>query len=76
MAVIIARYLEFKGFELKDSEMEYSDYSDIDSWAKVSANKVGNAGIITGSDGAFLPKNAANRAQAAAILQRIVKYVD
>lgn len=76
MAVIIARYLEFKGFTLDETEMNYSDYAEIDSWAKTFANKVGNAGIITGSDGAFLPKNAANRAQAAAILERIVKYVD
>ncbi len=76
MAVIIARYLEFKGFTLDETEMNYSDYAEIDSWAKTFANKVGNAGIITGSDGAFLPKNAANRAQAATILERIVKYVD
>ncbi len=76
MAVIIARYLEHKGFELSDAEMDYSDYKEIDSWAKTFANKVGNAGIITGADGAFLPKNSANRAQAAAILERIVKYID
>ena len=76
LAVIIARYLRnMKGCnDLSDSEITYSDSSDIDSWAKADVNKVGNAGIITGSDGKFLPRSEATRAQAAAILERVVKF--
>ncbi len=75
MAVIIARYLEYKGIKLVNTEMKYSDSAAIASWAKTAVNQVGNAGIITGADGAFLPTNSANRAQAAAILQRIVNLL-
>ncbi len=75
MAVIIARYLTYKGHSLVNTEVKYSDSATIASWAKTAVNQVGNAGIITGADGAFLPTNTANRAQAAAILQRIVNFV-
>ena len=68
--------LVLKADDYKENALDYTDYSEIDSWAKVYANKVGNAGIITGADGAFLPKNSATRAQAAAILQRVIKYMD
>ena len=76
IAVIVSRYLEFKGKTLKTDALTYSDSANIDSWAKESVNKAGNAGIITGVGTEFQPKNEATRAQAATILQRIISYLD
>ncbi len=76
IAVIVARYLEYKGLELKLDAMGYTDEASIDTWAKDAVNKVGNAGIITGVGTEFQPKNDATRAQAATILNRIVDFLD
>ena len=76
IAVIVTRYLEFKNKTLKTDSITYSDGTNIDSWAKDSVNKVGNAGIITGVGTEFQPKQNATRAQAATILQRIIAYLD
>ena len=76
IAVIVARYLEYKGKTLNNSAVTYSDASNIDSWAKEYVYKVNNAGIITGVGTEFQPKENATRAQAATILKRIVEYLD
>ena len=76
IAVIVSRYLEFKGKTLKTDALTYTDSAKIDGWAKDFVNKAGNAGIITGVGTEFQPKSNATRAQAATILQRIVAYLD
>lgn len=76
IAVIVARYLEYKGKELKVETIKYNDEAKIDSWAKDAVYKAGNAGIITGVGEEFLPKDEATRAQAATILKRIIVYID
>ena len=76
IAVIVARYLEYKGKELKVDTIKYTDEAKIDSWAKDAVYKAGNAGIITGVGEEFLPKDEATRAQAATILKRIIVFID
>lgn len=75
IAVIVARYLEYKKQELVLDSMDYADEESIDSWAIDSVNKVGNAGIITGIGENFSPKTSATRAQAATILKRIISLL-
>ncbi len=76
IAVIVSRYLEYKGKKLDSAAVQYSDVSSIDSWAKEFVYKVNNAGIITGVGTEFQPKEKATRAQAATILKRIAEFLD
>lgn len=76
IAVIVSRYLEYKGKKLDSDAVKYSDASNIDSWAKEYVYKVNNAGIITGVGTEFQPKANATRAQAATILKRIAEFLD
>ncbi len=76
IAVIISRYLEYKGKTLNANSVTYTDAANIDSWAREFVNKVSNAGIITGVGTEFQPKANATRAQAATILKRIIEFMD
>lgn len=71
IAVMIVRAVRFKAFTLKeDSETEFSDDNMISAYASSSVKTLSKAGIINGSDGAFLPKNNASRAEAAQMLYK------
>ena len=76
MAVIIARYLDFKQVASDGKDYGFGDAKTIDSWAVLSVNKMANLGIITGIDGNFEPKGSATRAQTATILRRVQKLFD
>ena len=56
---------------------KFSDYADISAWAADAMSWAVGAGILTGSDtGALSPGGSASRAEAAAMLQRFVKYLE
>ena len=71
MAVMIERFCEYKQFSLNNSKevINFTDSSDISSYAQNAVTKVQQAGIINGrTDGSFAPKDNATRAEAAQII--------
>jgi hypothetical protein len=56
---------------------EFSDYSQLSSWAGESASWAVNAGLISGTGNSQLdPQGNATRAQVASILMRYCEDVD
>jgi hypothetical protein len=80
MAVILARYADFAGIQLPDTQTYggFLDEADVADYAKASVTRLYRAGIIGGKSGNLLdPRGSATRAECAAILHRYVeKTVD
>jgi len=77
MSVLIARFLEMKGFAL-DATMysEFADNSDIADYALSSVYVLKNLGLVSGmNDNSFAPKSEATRAQAAKILYSVYDFM-
>ncbi len=75
MATILYRYANFKKYDLTVGQTRlFADSADIADYAKDAMNWAADKGLITGSgDGTVTPKAYASRAQAAAMLQRMVE---
>ena len=69
MAVIIARVFDLNtdGYPL-----DFSDASQVSTWAKDSVSYLSKEGIITGYNGKFRPKDTGTRAEAVTILKNIL----
>lgn len=52
--------------------LAFSDHVDISAWARPHAALAYELGLIHGTDGAFLPADFADRAQAAALIHRLL----
>ncbi len=75
MATILYRYAKFKKYDLTVGQTRlFADSTDIADYAKDAMNWAADKGLITGSgDGTVTPRAYASRAQAAAMLQRMVE---
>ena len=73
MAAMIARYAEYKKFEVTaEGDVTYTDSDQIADYAKdavVTANKLGL--LIGNTDGSFAPQRTATRAEAATLFVRL-----
>lgn len=74
MAVMLARYIEYKKSMLPEGEMiSFKDQADISSWAADSVKMMQSAGIIVGRPGGIYdPKGTATRAEVATIFARFI----
>ncbi len=77
MATIIHRYATANNIEAASSnEVSYSDSAKISEFAKAAVEWASSAGVLSGnSDGTFAPLRTATRAEAAAILVRLLGLV-
>lgn len=74
MAIMVNRYLEYKGIFLENGSNEFADSNKVDTWASVAVEKLGKAGIVNGkNDGKFDPKDFATRAELVMILYRVMQ---
>ncbi len=74
MAVMVNRYLEYKGIFLENDSNEFADSNKVDTWASVAVEKLGKAGIVNRkNDGKFDPKDFATRAELVMILYRVMQ---
>lgn len=73
-AVIIYRTMLDASVNM-DAEAEFSDSNAVSDYAKESVKKLCGAGIINGSDGKFNPKSNLTRAEAAAIISRLLEKI-
>lgn len=73
IAKIVGEILKDNELGTEDKELikEFTDYKDIADWAKIGVASSVKEEIVNGSDGKFLPKKNANRAEAATILYRL-----
>ena len=71
MSVIAARAAQLSGVLPEAKELTFSDSADISDYAKEIVASMSAAGIISGSNGAFAPKDFATRAQAAKIISML-----
>ena len=71
-----ARFLELSGTETTGIQLNYSDTSEISSWAVDAAKYCQETNLIAGrGNGIFASKETATRAEVATILQRFIKAV-
>ncbi len=78
MAAILYRYASYKGYSVtaSSSTSNYSDASQISSYAQTAMSWANATGLITGTSSTTLaPKGNATRAQAAMILMRFCEVV-
>ncbi len=73
-AVIIHRVLTSNG-NMMETDAEFTDSADISGYAKEAVAKLGGEGILTGSDGKVNPKSNLTRAEAAAIISRLLSKI-
>lgn len=74
LAVMIYNYLKYKNVDMSSAinTTEFTDNSEISSWANEAVNTVKALGIVNGRpDGSFNPKGTATRAEIATILSNI-----
>ena len=54
--------------------MEYNDADEISDYAKESVNTLTAENILSGSDGSFMPGKQTTRAEAAAMIEKMLDY--
>lgn len=76
MAVMIMNILKNKDLQLTNEHTEFADYGEISDYAKEAVKTLNKAGIMAGQGGnIFNPKGNATRAEAAAVVFRILEYL-
>ena len=70
MAVIACRAA---GLEFNGETVLFTDSDEISAYAKEAVAILNDIGILTGSDGAFMPKATATRAQAAKVIYMLIE---
>lgn len=75
MAAIINRYADYKGMEIKEAGdlTQFADSGQIAEWARENVSWAVGAGLLSGKGNGILdPQGNTTRAEAAAILQRLI----
>ena len=79
MAALLYRYADFAGYDVSTGGMslsEYTDASEISSYAVTAMQWANENGLITGrSETTLAPKGTATRAEVATILMRFCEDV-
>ena len=73
-ALIIYRVLKLKNIAMQAGN-EFSDRDEIAEYAKNAVSEMTGAGIISGYDGNFMPRNSITRAEAATIIARAMELM-
>ena len=73
-AVMLYRVLNHLGVNMEEAENAATDSGDVSTYALKAVNSLYGAGILSGmADGRFMPKTNITRAQAAAIVARVLR---
>lgn len=77
IVLMTVRALESTGTKLRQDTLEsYDDAADVADYAKTDMGKAIAAGIVTGNNGRLLPAGIATRAEAAVLIDRMLKVLD
>lgn len=74
-AVMLSRVLEYKGKTYNTTYVGFTDEKNIAEYAKDAVNGMASIGLITGDNNLFMPCDGTTRAQAVALLTRLVDYI-
>lgn len=77
MAKIIGNILESNSYKKQDKKelAKFKDKNSIAPWAEETASIAVYNGVIDGSNGKFMPKQNATRAEAAMMLYRLYELI-
>ena len=75
-AVMIKRILDRKGVSTAVKTASYSDYDVVSSYAKEAIDVLSHLGILNGNDGKINPLSNITRAEAAAMLCRMINVIE
>lgn len=77
LAAFIQRYISKKGLAARgENSLGYKDADAVSSYARIAVSACKNLGIMQGdSEGNFAPANNTTRAEAAAVITRLEKYI-
>ncbi|MBB3113124.1 hypothetical protein FHS18_005227 [Paenibacillus phyllosphaerae] len=75
LAAMVYNYATSSGYELIDvAKVTFADGDSVATWAREAANALAAAGLLTGKpDGRFDPKGNVTRAEAAAVISRLIR---
>lgn len=73
-AVIIHRAIVFKGKNLAGNSVGFNDEVSIADYAKDAVNALAANGIVNGFGGGFMPTDNITRAEAAALVERMIDF--
>lgn len=77
MAVMMANYIKYKGYDYKVEEVYFSDVEDISKGALESVKILNNLKIMQGNaNGTYLPKKVATRAEIATIFYNYLNFIN
>jgi|GEM_PF-3097392 len=77
MAVMIERFLEFKGIPVEAMKNElFADHDEISAYAVEAVYKMKAKGIIKGYNNEFRPQDALTRAEAAAVISTLMDLIN
>ncbi|MCL2049182.1 MAG: S-layer homology domain-containing protein [Defluviitaleaceae bacterium] len=77
MASILSHYADHKGIQLPALRdiTNFTDLEDVDNWAKMSVERLAQAGIINGDNNTLMPKKEATRAEVAQVFMNFLRVV-
>ncbi len=74
---IVDRYLQWKGYDLEESELTYSDADAISAFALSGVKKAQSISLITGYvDGTLRPGNILTRSEGVVVIVRLARYLE
>ena len=77
MAVMMANYVKYKGYDYELNELYFSDVDSISSWALESVKILNDLKIMQGnSDGTYNPKKVATRAEIATVFYNYLNFMN
>lgn len=77
MAVMMANYVKYKGYDYELNELYFSDVDSISSWALESVKILNDLKIMQGnSDGTYNPKKVATRAEIATVFYNYLNFIN
>jgi hypothetical protein len=76
MAVMLMNYANYKGYDIPEyRSLEFVDSGQVASWAEAAVKLLSEAGVISGSNNAFMPHKDTARAEVAALLKNFLRFV-
>jgi hypothetical protein len=77
MALMLLNYATFKAYTIPHHREapDYSDTAQIAVWAESAAKELSEAGVMEGNNNEFMPRKAANRAEAAQLIQNFLRLI-
>lgn len=74
MAAMTVRAMEYKGIKMSEGDIRFTDIESISDYAHIPVKKLCKSGVISGMpNGSFAPKEYLTRAQAAKIINLMIK---